>query len=162
MNQVPTLNTFQFWARYIDDVLCVAWPQLGAPARINAFDPAIELTMEEGGDLINYLDLQLICPESHNILKISFSVHRKDTYTRVSINAASLHPDIHKTAIITSTIHRMLQLPQDASSIETQTITIKRIAHINGLQLNIDLMIRRRRLRNILSAHNPAPAQSPS
>lgn len=92
---------------------------------LSAFDPAIEFTMEEGGDMINYLDSQLIFTESYKILKISFSSHRMGTYEYWGIHKCSLASSrYHKTAIITSVIHRMLQLSLDASSIETETNTI--------------------------------------
>ena len=54
-------------------------------------------------------------------------------------------------AIISSAIHRLLNLPLHPAAEEEEIKMIERIASINGLQVNVRRLIRRKRLRMLLS-----------
>jgi len=55
-------------------------------------------------------------------------------------------------AIISSAIHRLLNLPLHPAAEEEEIKMIERIASINGLQVNVRRLIRRKRLRMLLSS----------
>ena len=60
-------------------------------------------------------------------------------------------PQTHKMAIINQAIHRLLHIPLTAEAIQAEIQIIQQIAVRNGLNVNIPTMVRRRRLRQLLS-----------
>jgi len=65
----------------------------------------MEFALEVGGASLNCLDLNpRLVPKSSDLI-VEFSIHRKDTYTSVSISNDSLHPRPQKLAIST-TLHK--------------------------------------------------------
>jgi len=97
--------------------------------------------------------MQLIPNGQH--LRVSFSVHRKDICTGKSIAHDSTHPPAHKMAVINHAIHRLIKLPLLAQAIAEETRTIQLIADKNGLNVDIPLTIRKKRLRILLSGATP-------
>ena len=138
------------WPRYVDDVSCM-WHDACTDLklcldRLNA-SPSLQFTLEIGGQQINFLDFTISLKEYQNVLPPSFKIFRKSTFTGVAIHSSSLHPRAHKAAAVTSAIHRMVSIPLDADARKEETSTIKKIASLNNLNIDIDLMIRR------ISAH---------
>jgi hypothetical protein len=143
----------KFWARYIGDVVCI-WSGPEAALHqflkhLNSVDQSIEYTLEIGGKTINFLDLTLTLYKHLNELRLKFDIYRKPNYTGISIHNDSLHPVQHKLAIVTSAIHWLVHLPLQPDAVKKETNLIKRISKINGLTLDIDKMIRKKRLRSL-------------
>ena len=109
----------------------------------------------------NILDLKLKFFKHLDKLKIDFDIYRKPTYTGISIHNDSLHPIQHKVAIINSAIHRLVHLPLRSNAVNQEINTIKKISRINGLVLDIDKMVQRKRLRLLLSKPPDPVASSP-
>ena len=106
------------WSRYIEDIFCVWWgseSQLNKfQADLHSFDPNISFTLENGHHHLSYLDLniKLVLDDiNDSMLTPIFSVYRKPSFTGVSINGQSLHPTMHKLAVIKSAVNRLLCLP---------------------------------------------------
>jgi len=80
--------------------------------------------------------------------------------TGVSIAQDSLHHPAHKFAIINHAIHCLRHLLLTDDVINTESQIIQHIADKNGLNVDVRLMIRRRRLRLLLA--DPAAPSAPS
>jgi len=161
----PSDRCIRYWARCIDEILCV-WQGTERTARnllegLNAYNFSISFSMEFGGSKIAYLDLLISLEPQHNALRPTFQVHRKPTFTGVSIHRDSLHPAAQKHAVINSAIHRLVSLPLSLESREKETLEIGRIARINGLDLDIRTMIKRRSVKQLLQSVNHDPPPSP-
>ena len=96
----PSDRCIRYWAKYVDDILCV-WQGTERAARnllegLNTYNPSISFSMEFGGSKIAYLDLLISLEPHHNALRLTFQVHRKPTFTGVSIHQDSLHPAAQK------------------------------------------------------------------
>lgn len=156
LNHSPSSQFVQFWRKYVDDIICV-WdgtePDLsGFFDELNAYHPSMDFTLEVGDDEINFLDLKLRLKEVNSHQKAStFNIHRKEGFTGVSINGSSLHPQSHKLATVNAAIHRLISLPLTNEAIETETVQIEKIAQLNELKINVRSMIRRKKLRSLLS-----------
>lgn len=75
-------------------------------------------------------------------------------YTGVAIHAESFALELHKLTIINHSIHRpMLHLTLDKPSILQETGYIK-IAQRNGLNIQVNQMIRKKRLRLLLAENS--------
>jgi len=107
--------------------------------------------LEIGGSSLHYLDLHLQLTPSSNDLRIEFDIHRKITYCGTSIHNLSLHPHRHKAAVVNYYIHRMLHLPLSKTNINKEIRHIEKISLINGLDLDIKAMVRRKKLRLLLA-----------
>ena len=165
LNFDPLSSQVRYWARYMDDVLCVwhgSLPDLHTCLNhLNAIHPSLLFTMEVGGSKLNYLDLTISLEEHNNVLTPSFSIYRKPTYSGVSIHSSSLHPRIHKSASVTAAIHRMLSIPLNSASRHEEIATIKQIAAVNHLPLNVDQIIRRISARSLLWENSLLPSDLP-
>ena len=69
----------RFWARYVDDVLCV-WMGPHSVLQdllqaLNNYDPSLKFTLEIEGERINYLDYIIFLTKQQNILRASFQVY---------------------------------------------------------------------------------------
>lgn len=145
------------WFRYVDDILCL-WDGSKEDLEnffdaLNNFHPAIKFTMEIGGGTINYLDLTIKLdpvPDSE-MLSPNFGIFQKSSYTGISICNSSLHPRQQKLAVIHSAIHRLLSIPLSQKAFEDETHFIEHLAFYNGLKINVKKMIKRKRLRKLLS-----------
>ena len=112
----PHNNFAYFWARYVDDILCI-WTGSAQAIQLflhelNEFDPGINFSLEFGDQSINFLDLGIELKELYNLLTPVFRIYRKDTFTGVSIHSESLHPGCHKHAAINAAINRVLRIPR--------------------------------------------------
>ena len=144
----PSSPSLFFWSRYVDDVFAI-WTGTDEGLSsflpfLNSLHPSIEFTLEMGGSSIPFLDILIRLVPTPPFLTIKFSIHRKETFTGISIQSSSLHPRKHKLACINSAIHRLTLIPMDKKDIEDETNTLEQIAHINGLQLDIKKMIKRK------------------
>ena len=151
------------WYRFVDDVLCI-WrgPRSDLEVfleHLNRFHPAISFTMDFGGGKISYLHLNIKLEEQDNVLKTSFSIYRKPSFTDVSVHSQSFHPQFQKWVAVNSAIHRLISIPMEQEAFESEIGKIEQIAQINGLTINIRRLIRRRKLRKLLSFNgsNPTP-----
>ena len=118
---------------------------------LNNYHPAISFTLEMGGTSLNYHG------SPHKICRPTFQIYRKESYSGASIHQSSLHPNVHKHAIITSAIDRILNIPLNQEAQESKTLFIEQIALTNGLNVNVRQMIQRRKLRRILADLNCLP-----
>ena len=82
-------------------------------------------------------------------------------YTGVSIAHDSMHPAQHKVAVVNHAIHRLVHLPLSNDEILKETQAIQYIASLNGLRLDILKMIRRKRLKLLLTEDATSPANPP-
>ena len=57
-------------------------------------------------------------------------------------------------AIINSSIHRLLHIPLDEAAIKQETQIIRSIAQTNGLKINVEQLIRRKRLQLLLAQNS--------
>jgi len=154
----PRAHFIRAWMRYVDDVVCIWCGSINeAPLflqELNSYDPGIKFTIEIGGNTLSFVDLKLSLADHGNILKIAFGIHRKDTFSGVSIHRDSLHHPTHKAAAINAAIHRLTNLPLTPEATEEEIRYIEKIAEINGLRLDIRQLIRRKQLRQILASPN--------
>ena len=111
------------------------------------------------------LDLFISLQHQHNILRASFQVHRKNTFSGVSIHQNSPHFNVHKHAPVNSPIHRLISLPLSPEAKEEKIIEVEKIVKINKLELSVRLMIERRLLKKLLRTANfdssPPPTVNP-
>ena len=161
LSSEPLSPHIRHWSRYVDDVLCV-WHGSRTDLklcldRLNTICPSLQFTLEIGGQQINFLDLTISLKEYQNVLSPSFNIFRKSTFTGVAIHSSSLHPRAHKAAAVTSAIHRMVSIPLDADARKEETSTIKKIASLNNLNVDIDLMIRRISAHTLLRENRVPP-----
>ena len=64
---------------------------------------------------------------------------------------------------INSAIHRLINIPLDPEVFRKEPETIGKLAALNGRKANIPLLIRRRKLKNLLAeSSNEADPTSPS
>jgi len=85
------------------------------------------------------------------VLQASFGIYRKTAFSGVSIHADSLHPSVHKMAVTNAGIHRILNLPLSKAAVEDEIHHLEGIAALNGLNINVRLLVNRRRLQRLLS-----------
>ena len=124
---------FQFWYRYVDDILtCFK----GTTRQLEIFlqfiktlHPKIKFTFEmEQNNTINFLDLTI----THINNQYKFNIYRKPTFTGITIPNDSFHPIQHKLAAYNSMIHGALSLPLSKEDLEQELRNIKNIAIINN------------------------------
>jgi len=102
--------------------------------------------MEIGGPFLAFLKLTLNLVTNSTDMTIEFDIYRKPTYTGTSIHGQSLHTHRYNAAIINHAIHRLLNLPLSDKS--------KKNANLNGLNLDIRSMVRKKSLRLLLASSN--------
>jgi hypothetical protein len=81
-----------------------------------------------------------------------FEIFRKPTHTDLVIDGTSYHPPTHKNAAILSMIHRLISLPLLPEAIAKETSIIKRIAELNNIQIDVDRLIRKKRIARTLDS----------
>ncbi|KAI5631461.1 reverse transcriptase (RNA-dependent DNA polymerase) domain-containing protein [Phthorimaea operculella] len=122
----------QYWYRYVDDILCL-WTGSNETLQellvhMNSINHNIQLTMELGGETINFLDLTISIKEKAH----QYKIYRKATYSDNIIHATSRHPDNHKHAAFHAFIHRLVKVPMNDEDFRQELDTIKQIARNNG------------------------------
>ena len=138
-------HSIRTWLRYIDDVFCI-WCGPTCEAHLfleelNNYDPSIRFTIEMGGNTISFLDLKISLVDHGNNLKMNFAIHRKESFSGVSIHRDSLHHPTHKMAAINAAIHRLTNLPLTPEAIEEEIQYIEKIAEINRIRVDIRLSL---------------------
>ena len=118
---------------------------------LNNYDPAVNFAIETGGDTIAFLDLRISLAEHGNNLKLNFAIHRKESFSGVSIHRDSLHHPTHKMAAINAAIQRLTNLPLIPEGIQREIQYIEKIAETNGIKADIKQLICRKRLRQTLA-----------
>lgn len=125
------------WHRYVDDVFCI----VNARSLNNLLDflnsqhSSITFTVEKEDDdrTLAFLDLRIRVSAEGNL---EFSIYRKPTNTDRFITIDSHHHHSHKAAAFHSMVHRLLNIPMNASDYETEKNYIYQVATINGLMEN--------------------------
>jgi hypothetical protein len=133
----------------VDDIMCV-WT--GGKSELEDFfkdlnnhHNNIDFTLEVGIHELNFLDLNLqLIPAGNNFLKIKFDIYRKSVYTGQTINGHSFHPVSHKHAAYLCMIHRLLTIPLDNNNYKKEVSTIKHIAALNNVTIDVDKIISRK------------------
>ena len=157
----PLTQHVAYWFRYVDDILCL-WtgptPQLHEfLSFINSFYSPIQFTLEIGGTSINFLDLTISLKNHKHV----FEVFRKPTHTDLIIDGGSYHPPSHKHAAILSLIHRLVSLPLLPGAIAKETSIIKCIARLNNIDIDVDKLIRKKRIAHSLDSTTSHPRDKP-
>lgn len=98
------LDRFRHWTSTIR-----TWSQC-----LNAFYPSIYFTTEVEGPVVTYLDLTIHLNQDIFSTYTTFKIHRKPTFSNVSINGASLHPRSYKFALIHLVHNRALDIPMSS------------------------------------------------
>ena len=146
------LSHIHYWHRYVDDILC-AWtgPQelLGEFLEyLNKIYPSIKFTLEIGGSSINFLDLNISNRDGNH----DFTIFRKHTATDTLIHGSSFCPFSHKMAAFNSYIHRLTSIPLSQPAFNKELATIKHLAFVNGVNLDIDRMVQKKLTRRSLDS----------
>ena len=85
------------------------------------------------------------------MIKPSFDVYRKESFSRVSIHNDSFHPQAHKVSATNSAIHRLINIPLEPEAFRKESETTGKLTALNGLKANIPLLIYRRKLKKLLA-----------
>lgn len=112
-----------YYARYVDDIMCV-WQ--GSKHKLNDFHGSMN-------DLLNHLDLTVRLLPGPTGASLDFSVHRKSTFTWVSIS----HLRPHKMATVNAAIYRLLHLSLSAAVRANEIQAIQHIAQRNELYIDV-------------------------
>lgn len=143
----PLLTHIAYWRRYVDDILCVWTGPIDKVKEflqfINKFYKSIEFTAEIGGPKINFLDLSI----SISTGKFTFGVYRKPTSTDTLIHGSSFCPFPHKLSAFHYFIHRLVSLPLTPESYANEVSTIKQLAIVNKIDINVDGLIRKKKMK---------------
>ncbi|KAK5645737.1 hypothetical protein RI129_004201 [Pyrocoelia pectoralis] len=127
-----------FWARYVDDIICLH-SALDSDIHnflnhLNKIHPNIKFTIEkESNHQIPFLDLLLHRSQS----TIDYSIYRKPTTTDNVIPNDSEHPVSHKVAGFYSLLHRLHKIPMSLHHFNKEFNTIKQIAINNGFPVRL-------------------------
>jgi hypothetical protein len=148
-----------YWHRYVDDVLCTWTGNQDLLSEflnyLNAQHPSIKFTLEVGGSTVNFLDLTI----SEKDGLIEFGIYRKNTATDVTVHGSSFCPMAHKVAAFNSLIHRLTHIPLCRSAFQKELMTVKHLAKVNDVQVDIDRMLRRKLIRKSLDLTTSLPRE---
>ncbi|KAI5646580.1 protein tyrosine kinase domain-containing protein [Phthorimaea operculella] len=154
----------QYWYRYVDDILCL-WTGSNETLQellvhMNSINHNIQLTMELGGETINFLDLTISIKENAH----QYKIYRKATYSDNIIHATSRHPDNHKHAAFHAFIHRLVKVPMNDGDFRQELDTIKQIARNNGYedQLIHNILKRKQKREAEKLSYNATPSEPPN
>ena len=160
----PLVNSIHFWARYVDDIICI-WKGSDRQLTLlldflNSFYPAIKFTQEiEVHQQLNFLDLT-ICRMTDSL---DYKIFRKPTSTDTVIPSDSYQSYKVKMAAFHSLTHRILNIPLSKTNYNTELDKIHSIATNNGYPPSmIDRMIHRKRRDIILKSIYPTPSENPN
>jgi len=153
----------RFWKRYVDDNIFCIWEVTTEElteflASMNQFHQNVKFIMELGGHKINFLDLTVSFHIHNRIFTPRSEIFRKNTFTGVSIHHDSYHPRQHKMTVLHAAIHRLLSIPLARKAYEHEVRHIEEIGKINGLEVNVPELIRRKSVRKLISEnrdHSP-------
>ena len=147
------------WYRFVDDIFCIG---SGTQEELNLFthdlqrfDGNLKFDITDAGHSANFLDVTIrLLPDDiqDDLLTPVFSIYRKPQYTDVSIHQRSLHPPSQKLSVIHSAVTHLLRLPLSQDAYDTEIDAIEQIVKLNDLKVNVPKLIKRRRLREILSS----------
>jgi hypothetical protein len=153
----PLVQKIQYWYRYVDDILCLwkgSTDQLTDFLKyINDLYPSIKFTLEVGGSSINFLDLTISLKNGRH----TFEIFRKPTHTDIVISGSSFHPPAHRHAAFLAMIHRLISVPLSPPSFKKEVAIIKHLASVNEVQINIDDLIRKKRISYLLDSTTSHP-----
>lgn len=151
-----------YWYRYMDDVLCL-W---NGPAHLlqvlqsslNNLFPTIKFTMDDPGQSSTFLDLKISITNNHH----SFGIHRKPTYTDITISNSSYAPNSHKNAAFHSLIHRLTSIPLTPEEFNKELDTIRYLTHANGRhKLDVMKLVKKKLIKKALDASTTLPRCEP-
>lgn len=80
-------------------------------------------------------------------LMFKFFIFQKEEFTDVSVYSSFLHPRLHRMASFHFAVNRFIRILMEAESFESEVCTIEEIAHLNGLDIDVRKLIRRKCLR---------------
>ncbi|XP_036317568.1 uncharacterized protein LOC118732541, partial [Rhagoletis pomonella] len=133
MKNLSTNLGVKFYARYVDDVICLIEGNKEKQILdyLNKQHQNIKFTMEtEEERKINYLDLTVKINDTTN--KIEFEIYRKPTATDTIIHNSSNHPQQNKNAAFKQLITRLERTPLTEECYKKELDTIYAIAENNG------------------------------
>jgi hypothetical protein len=137
INSLNKTYNITFWARYVDDIICIfdntVDPTI-ALNNINNIHKHLQFTIEEEQNKqINFLDLT-ISKNRNN--KIEFNIYRKPTDTNNIIHNNSNHPQQHKKAYFTFAFNRLINTPLNKINYRNEFNNIIKIGINNGYTKN--------------------------
>ena len=92
-----------------------------------------------GGQHINFLDLSI----SIHTGKHNFKIFHKPTTTDTLLHGLSYHPPSHKHAALLAMVHCLLSFPLTPHDFQEEISTIKYLARINLISIDVDNLIRK-------------------
>ncbi|XP_017479420.1 PREDICTED: uncharacterized protein LOC108368960 [Rhagoletis zephyria] len=146
MKNLSTNLGVKFYARYVDDVICLIEGNKEKQILdyLNKQHQNIKFTMEtEEERKINYLDLTIKINDTTN--KIEFEIYRKPTATDTIIHNSSNHPQQHKNAAFRQLITRLERTPLTEDDYKKELDTIYAIAENNGYRRGLVEKLRKDR-----------------
>jgi hypothetical protein len=126
-------NIIAYYNRYVDDLFIIYNPLLISPQdllqQFNKQHKNLQFTLnEEINNQITYLDLNLTNKNGNIIMEI----YRKPTFSDITIDSRSCHPQEQKLATYKNWLHRLIKLPLEKPAIDSELNTIINIATNNG------------------------------
>ena len=101
---------------------------------------------------MNYLDLSISIHNGRH----QFEIFRKPTFTDYD-SRRFLLPLTYKFAAFYAMIHRLLSVPLSSTSFQEEVNIIKHIAYVNHVNLDIDNVIRKKRVARALDSNHYSP-----
>ena len=133
IEQIKQQFNITLYGRYVDDIIIVYNNKEDISKNIldkfNQIHPKLKFTLEtEINNTINYLDIT-IKRNNHNL---QFSIFRKSTTSKLSINNNSCHPEQHKIANFRFLLHRLNTIPMSKKNYRIELNNILDIAEHNN------------------------------
>ena len=139
----PIINSIHYWARYVDDIICI-WKVSDRQLTLlldflTSFYSANQLTQEiEVHQHLNFLDLT-ICRTTDSL---KYKIYKKPISTDTVIPSDSYQSNKVKMAAVHSLTHRILHIPLSRINYNSELEKIHSIATNNGYPpFMIDKMI---------------------
>ncbi|XP_017467814.1 PREDICTED: uncharacterized protein LOC108360137 [Rhagoletis zephyria] len=144
MTELKTSLGVKFYARYVDDIICLVTGDKEEQilGYLNDQHTNINFTMDkENEGKIKYLDITIKINKVTN--KCEFGIYRKPTATDTIIHNTSNHPQQHKNAAFRHLITRLERTPLEKEAYSKELNTIYAIAENNGYRKGLVNKIRR-------------------
>lgn len=137
IEEIKTQFNILFYGRFVDDIIVIYDDSLTQSNHIldkfNSIHPKLQYTMEkEINSSINFLDLTL---KRYNKY-IEYSIYRKPTTSKLSIDNFSIHPKSYKYANYHFLLNRLNQIPLNNANYRTEFNNIIQIAKYNNFPIN--------------------------
>ncbi|XP_017464979.1 PREDICTED: importin subunit beta-like [Rhagoletis zephyria] len=144
MEHLTTNLGVSFYARYVDDIICIITGDKEEQILdyLNEQHKNIAFTMDkEKKGKLNYLDLTIKINKTTN--RLEYEMYRKPTATDTVIHETSNHPQQHKNAAFRQLLTRLERTPLTKEAHRRELDTIYAIARNNGYKKDLVDKIRK-------------------